>query len=132
MRIGLELDGTYHKLDTFETNYGQDRKAMRLGDFTGIGGFPHQDIAMWETMGRIADRSHERLGASDVAIVEFRRILVKALRAFVAGEPALGTQGPRGPRADKRSFEGVIPKATDWRTLGGAASEAEDTLAAAE
>ena len=42
---------------------------MKLGDFTGIRGIPNQDIAMWETMGPIADRSRERLGASDLAIV---------------------------------------------------------------
>ena len=30
---------------------------MRLGDFTGIKGIPNQDIAMWETMGPIADRT---------------------------------------------------------------------------
>ena len=46
---------------------------MKLGNFTGIRGIPNQDIAMWETMGPIADRSRERLGASDLAIVEFRR-----------------------------------------------------------
>ena len=46
---------------------------MKLGDFTGIRGIPNQDIAMWETMGPIADRTRERLGASDFAVVEFRR-----------------------------------------------------------
>lgn len=118
MRVGIELDATYRKVDGFANNYGQDRQKMRLGDFTGINGFPHQDIAMWETMGATADRTQERLGASDVAIVEFRRTMVKAVRDFAAGKPAIGTVGPRGPRPGLRSFEGVIPKAVDWRTLG--------------
>ena len=68
---------------------------MRLGDFTGIRGIPTQDMAMWETMGPIADRSAERLGASDVAIVEFRRIMVDAARRRAAGEPAIGAAGRR-------------------------------------
>src|SRR5258706_482299 len=101
-----------------DNNYLQGRNAMKLGDFTGIRGIPMQDMAMWETMGRIADRGAERLGASDLAIVEFRRIMVEAVRRFAAGDPAIGTGEPRIAHASLRSFEGIVPKATDWRTLG--------------
>jgi phthalate 4,5-dioxygenase oxygenase subunit len=118
MQVGIDLDQTYRKVNTYENHYGQNRHAMRLGDFTGIRGFPNQDIAMWETMGPIAPRWRERLGASDVAIVEFRRTMVKAVRAFMNGEPAIGTTEPRGPRPDLRAFEGVIPKTSNWMTLG--------------
>ena len=52
-----------------DNDYLQDREAMKHGSHTGIAGIPNQDIAMWETMGPIADRSRERLGASDIAIV---------------------------------------------------------------
>jgi phthalate 4,5-dioxygenase oxygenase subunit len=48
--------------------YGQDRAQMKAGDFTGIEGIPTQDMAMWESMGPIADRSADHLGVSDVAI----------------------------------------------------------------
>ena len=96
---------------------------MRLGDFTGIRGIPMQDMAMWETMGPIADRSRERLGASDLAIVEFRRIMVDAARQLAAGGEAIGTVEPRVPRGSLRSFEGIVPKSTDWRTLGVAPGE---------
>jgi phthalate 4,5-dioxygenase oxygenase subunit len=105
-------------LRTRDNDYLQDRQAMKLGDFTGIRGIPMQDMAMWETMGRIADRGRERLGASDLAIVEFRRIMVEAAKAFAAGAPAIGTGGPRVARAKLRSFEGIVPKGSDWRTLG--------------
>ena len=71
---------------------------------------------MWETMGPIADRTRERLGASDLAVVEFRRIMVEAARAMQHGGPAIGTHEPRVPHADIRSFEGVVPKSTDWRS----------------
>ena len=72
---------------------------------------------MWETMGPIADRSRERLGASDIAIVQFRRMMVDAARAVEAGGAAIGATRWAAP-AQLRSFEGVVPKTTNWRALG--------------
>ncbi len=93
---------------------------MSLGNFTGIDGIPNQDIAMWETMGPIADRTHDRLGASDLAIVEFRRIMLDAVRRFRDGGDALGVQVPR---THLRAFEGIVAKGTDWRGLGEVAPQ---------
>src|SRR5439155_1339711 len=84
-------------------------KAMKLGDFTGIRGIPMQDMAMWASMGPITDRTRDRLGASDLAIVEFRRIMVDAARRFVADGTALGAE-VRKADAALCAFEGVIPK----------------------
>ena len=64
---------------------------MKDGNFTGIAGIPNQDIAMWEGMGPISDRSKERVGASDVAVVAFRRLMVEAARRCSNGGPAIGT-----------------------------------------
>jgi phthalate 4,5-dioxygenase oxygenase subunit len=125
---GVDLDSQFRKARNRANGYLQDRQAMKLGDFTGIRGIPMQDMAMWETMGPIADRSCERLGASDLAIVEFRRIMVEAARAFAGGAPAIGTTEARGSAAKLRSFEGIVAKGTDWRTLG---SETKDTEVAA-
>ncbi len=122
-QMGIDIDETYRKVRTRANNFKQDRKAMKLGDFTGIRGIPNQDMTMWETMGPIADRTHERLGASDVAIVQFRRLMLDAVRQFQDGEPAIGTTEPRVPHVQLRSFEGVVPKATNWRTLGASAEE---------
>ncbi len=127
---GVDLDSKYRKLRTRDNDYLQDRRAMKLGDWTGIRGIPMQDMAMWETMGPIADRARERLGASDLAIVEFRRIMVEAVNRFAAGDPAIGTTEPRVPRAKLRSFEGIVPKNTDWRALN--VSEEERALAPQE
>ena len=69
-------------------------------------------------MGLITDRTKERLGASDLAIVEFRRQMVQAVRDFQAGKPALGTAEPRVPITSLRAFEGVAEKTVDWRKLG--------------
>jgi len=117
-QVGIDVDKYFIKVRTRANNYLQDRKAMKLGNFTGIPGIPNQDIVMWETMGPIADRTHDRLGASDLAIVEFRKQMVEAAKTFAAGGPAIGTLEPRIPHAKLMSFEGVVPKTTDWRVMG--------------
>ena len=127
---GIDLDHRWRKHRNRDNFFLQDRQAMKLGDFTGIRGIPMQDMAMWETMGPIADRSRERLGASDLAIVEFRRIMVEAARAVAAGAPAIGTPEPRVAHAKLRSYEGIVPKSTDWRTLGVASEESAPARAA--
>ena len=127
---GIDLDRSFHNLRTRENNYLQDRQAMKLGDFTGIKGIPNQDIAMWVTMGPIADRTKERLGASDLAVVEFRRLMVDAAREMREHGIALGTTEPAIPHVNIRSFEGVVPKSADWRTVGGATELAAHATAA--
>ena len=92
---------------------------MKEGNFTGISGIPNQDIAMWEWMGPISDRSKERVGASDVAVVAFRRLMVEAARTMQEGGPAIGTAEPHITHATISSYEGVVPKTTNWRSLGG-------------
>ena len=121
---GIDLDDAWRPIRTRDNRYLQDRQAMKLGDWTGIRGIPNQDTAMWETMGAIADRSRERLGASDLAIVEFRKQMVDAVRRFAAGEPAIGTGAQRVPQAKLASFEGIVAKTTDWRDLGVSPEEA--------
>ncbi len=69
---------------------------------------------MWVTMGPIADRTKERLGASDLAVVEFRKQMLEALRAFERGASAIGT-GEQAIPPSVCAYQGVIPKTTDWR-----------------
>jgi phthalate 4,5-dioxygenase oxygenase subunit len=121
---GIDLDKNFRNLRNSGNNYRQDRSLMKLGDFTGIRGIPSQDIAMWETMGPIADRSKERLGASDLAVVEFRRLMVEAARTMQQGGPALGCTEPHIPHVEISSFERILPKTVNWRTFAPAQSEA--------
>ena len=130
MQVGIDCDASFRNTRTLENDYLQDRQAMKLGDFTGVPGIPNQDVVMWETIGPIADRSSEILGASDLAIVEFRRIMVEAAQRFALEGVAIGAQQPRVPHAKLHSFEGVVAKGYDWRTLG--ASPEERAYAAAE
>ncbi len=112
--VGIDLDEEYRPLRNKGNRFWQDRKAMKAGNFTGITGFPNQDIAMWVTMGAMAPRSRDRLGASDLAVVEFRRQMLEAVRAFEAGAPAIGT-GADAATHDVCSFQAIVPKTTDWR-----------------
>ena len=115
-RLGVDLAQDYTPLRNRQNMFWQDRQAMKAGNFTGISGFPNQDIAMWVTMGPIADRTHDRLGASDLAIVEFRKQMLDAVRAFQDGKPAIGTGDLAIPKA-VCAFQAIVPKTTDWRTF---------------
>jgi phthalate 4,5-dioxygenase oxygenase subunit len=125
LQVGIDIDETYRNTRTRANNYHQDREAMRNGSWTGIPGIPNQDIVMWETMGPIADRSRDRLGTSDRAIVAFRRQMLKAARQMQTGGPAIATGAARTPHASLTSFEGIVPKTADWRGLGTRAQAAE-------
>jgi phthalate 4,5-dioxygenase oxygenase subunit len=119
-QVGVDVDRDWRRTRNAANRWGQDRQAMRLGSFTGIPGIPNQDVAMWETMGPIADRTRDRLGASDLAIVEFRRVMLEAVQRFRDGGKALGADVPR---THLRAFEGIVPKGADWRRLGEVAPE---------
>jgi phthalate 4,5-dioxygenase oxygenase subunit len=123
-QVGVDLEENYRKKRNLENRYLQDRQAMQRGDFTGIQGIPAQDMAMWESMGPITDRSQDHPGSSDLAVAQFRRMMVAAAQRFQEGGPAIGTAEPRIPQVKLASFEGIVPKTTDWRTLGVPAEEA--------
>jgi phthalate 4,5-dioxygenase oxygenase subunit len=53
--------------------------------------------------------------------------MIQAARSFRDGGAAIGTSEPRVPKLKLSSFEGIVPKSTDWRTLG--VSEEERQLA---
>jgi len=126
---GVDVDRNFDGIRNAGNLYMQDRAAMKAGNFTGIAGIPNQDIAMWESMGSIGDRSQERVGASDVAVVAFRRLMVEAARVMRETGQALGTTEPHIPHASISSFEGVVPKTTNWRTLGGGSEAAQERVA---
>jgi len=126
--IGKDVEPiTYKKVRTAENNYLQDRALMKAGDFTGIYGIPCQDMAMWESMGAITDRSEDLLGSSDKAIFTFRTQMYRAAQAVQKGEPAIGAIEPRVPLAKLKSFEGLVPKGYNWRLIN--VSEEEKQLA---
>jgi phthalate 4,5-dioxygenase oxygenase subunit len=125
LEVGVDVDSAFRPIKRHAHNdYLQDRAAMAEGtSFTGISGIPNQDIAMWESMGAIADRTQERLGASDIAIVQFRRLMIDAAKAFAEEGRVIGQIQPRLPQAKLRSYQGVVEKTVPWRTLGASEEE---------
>ena len=51
--VGVDIDESFRKIRTLENMFLQDREAMACGNFTGIHGIPAQDMAMWESMGKL-------------------------------------------------------------------------------
>jgi phthalate 4,5-dioxygenase oxygenase subunit len=123
--VGVDLDADYRKKRNLENSYLQDREAMKRGDWTGIAGIPAQDMAMWESMGPITDRSQDHFGSSDLAVAQFRRMMVAAAKKFQETGWAIGAQ-KTARYAELASFEGIVPKALDWRTHGARARTEEE------
>jgi phenylpropionate dioxygenase-like ring-hydroxylating dioxygenase large terminal subunit len=73
---------TFRPYRNKDNNYGIDRSQQRHSSMTGIHGFAAQDQAMQESMGVIVDRTRERLGTSDTAIIAMRRLLLSEIRAL--------------------------------------------------
>ena len=115
--VGVDLDASFRKKRSLANDYLQDRAAMKAGDWTGIHGIPTQDMAMWESMGPISDRSQDHPGSSDLAVAQFRRMMLAAAKKFQEGGPALGASKDIS-YVSLSSFEGVVPKSVDWRELG--------------
>lgn len=114
---GVDIKEDWSAVRDLSNDFLQDRAFMKEGDFTGVKGIPNQDSVMWVSMGPIVDRSTDILGASDMAVVEFRRLMVQAAKDMRDGKGAIGDKDRR-PIAEVASFEGVVPKAEDWRGMG--------------
>jgi hypothetical protein len=80
-----------------DNDYGMDWEVHRTRMFCGIPGFGVQDQAIQESQGPIVDRTRERLGTSDAAIIQVRRRLMSAAKA-------LREQGTAAPGRDPECF----------------------------
>jgi phthalate 4,5-dioxygenase oxygenase subunit len=74
--------GRWRYADNSRNDYGIDREIQRERSYSGIDGVHMQDQAITESMGAIVDRTFEHLGSSDRMIMQTRRRLLKAARAF--------------------------------------------------
>jgi phthalate 4,5-dioxygenase oxygenase subunit len=111
----LHPDGT--KVRTAGNNYLQDRAAMRANrHWSGIAANPNQDAAMTESMGPIYDRSQEHLGYSDLAVQHMRRLMLDAVRRFMAGEQPIGLD-PSIRFEEICSHAMVIPEDSPWNRV---------------
>lgn len=87
------VPGTYRPLANRDNDYLIDRQAQReRRSFSGVEGISAQDFSLQESMGTIADRTKERLGTSDAAIILARRRLLAAVEDLEEGNPLPGTE----------------------------------------
>ena len=87
MRIATEFDEKHVPRRQASNRYLQDRDQMKSKSYAGLGSYfaSHDQFAI-ETAGAIHDRTRESLGASDVAIVAARRMLLDSLKALKDGK----------------------------------------------
>jgi nitrite reductase/ring-hydroxylating ferredoxin subunit len=94
-------------------DYMIDRDLQSTKTFTGIPSIPMQDQAVTESMGPIYDRSQEHLGSTDAMIMQVRRKLIEAAKAFEE-------EGVTPPCVDQpelygiRSASLVLDRQADW------------------
>ena len=93
-------------------DYGADRALQRVRMFSSIEPLWCQDKAVQESMGPIADRLHEHLSPSDLAISRWRQKILSAARAFADGVAPCGLD-PRTHRI--RPVGMVLERDADWR-----------------
>jgi hypothetical protein len=96
-----------------DNDYFMDWEAHRTRMVCGIPGFGVQDQAIQESQGSIVDRTRERLGSSDTAIIQVRKRLMTAARALrERGAPAPGADRPASFLV--RSASVVLSPGANW------------------
>jgi hypothetical protein len=110
-----QAGGAWRPVGRKENDYLLDREAQRTRRFAGVPGLSLQDVSLQEGMGEISDRSREHLGTSDAAIIQARRLLLRAAR----GETA--PQGVDAPQSYHVRALGVpLRPDEDWRAAAAA------------
>ena len=118
LHVGTDLDENFVSIRQRDNTWMQNRAAMARGDsYSGIHGINMEDIAVHESMGPIYDRTKEHLGASDLAVIHFRRQMIEAAEAF-----AQSGKTPRDLRAAfdysrLRTGEGMVPHSERWQVV---------------
>jgi phthalate 4,5-dioxygenase oxygenase subunit len=105
------IPGTFKLKQNKSNDWGLDREIQRTTNFPGIVGVNTQDMALQETMGAIFDRSQERLGTADTAIIFMRKLLMQAAKDVMEGNDPLGTHGEG---SDVRPAEMILPADVHW------------------
>jgi phthalate 4,5-dioxygenase oxygenase subunit len=116
------LPGTQYDRFDFATltagrddNWGQKRESMKQGHFTGFDrNILEEDIVVQVSMGEITDRTLEHLSASDVAIVQMRRMLLDALRTHDRLPP--GSARAATPPKLRHPIDTVLTAGESWQS----------------
>jgi phthalate 4,5-dioxygenase len=116
LEMGVDIDADYRKVRSRENTWLQDRRAMSAGSYTGMHGVNVEDIAVQESMGPIYDRRKEHLGASDIAVIRMRRIMLDGVRRFTEEDaPPVGLGEPVDYET-LHAEERMVPHGLAWQT----------------
>ncbi|HEX5142086.1 MAG TPA: Rieske 2Fe-2S domain-containing protein [Dehalococcoidia bacterium] len=109
--VDIDVEDGFRSIRNKRNRYMIDRYVQKTQTFTGIQGTNTQDRAVQESMGTVVDRSYERLGTTDRAIIMSRRLLLQAVKRVQAGgdPPGLGESYYR-----LRAVEQVIGPDENW------------------
>lgn len=108
------IPGTFKLKKNLANDFMIDRQMQKTKNFTGIVGINTQDMALQEGMGKIVDRSKERLGTSDKAIIACRQLLLEAIAKVEAGEAPRAVDPASYERV--RPYDSIIPHDKAWET----------------
>jgi phthalate 4,5-dioxygenase oxygenase subunit len=105
----------FHRGARVDNLWGQDRAKMAAGHPTGLAdNFLFEDFALAESQKPVADRTRETLAPNDIAIARFRRTMIEAARAQLAGDVPRGAQSDAGlNEVCARAL--TYPASADWR-----------------
>jgi phthalate 4,5-dioxygenase oxygenase subunit len=106
--------GQWRSAGNITNDYLIDRDVQRTKTFTGIPTIPLQDQAMTESMGAICDRTREHLGSTDAMVIQVRRRLLDAARAFT--DDKISPPGVDNPEQYRvRTASVVLDQDADWQ-----------------
>jgi phenylpropionate dioxygenase-like ring-hydroxylating dioxygenase large terminal subunit len=110
------VPGTFRTLANKSNDYLIDRQAQaERKTFSGVEGISMQDASLQESMGTICNRSKERLGTSDAAIILARRRLIAALEQLDEGDSAHSLPGVDPEHQRVRSTSLLLPTSVPFQ-----------------
>lgn len=118
LHMGSDMDENFNMIRHRDNTWMQDRDAMMAGEtFSGIHGINMEDVAVHESMGPIYDRTKEHLGASDLPIIHFRRMMIDgAERHAASGKTPPGLEQPVD-YGRLQTGEGMVPHEERWQIV---------------
>jgi phthalate 4,5-dioxygenase len=111
LEVDIDIHDNFRSVRNRNNKYQIDRQVQKTQTYSGISGTNTQDRAIQESMGAIADRTLERLGTTDRAIITARRLLLKAVKTVEDGGDPPGV-APSYYRL--RAGERIVPKGANW------------------
>lgn len=93
-----EMDADFRPVRNRANDYLLDRHLQKTENFTGIVGVSEQDACIQDSQGRIANRTTELLGPTDMGVTQFRRLMLDSAAALQQSQCPPAASAPRDYR----------------------------------